>query len=207
KLATIIHPTDGIDGRDVSGKVVKARPGKPTPEKTGKNVVYKEGDHSFYATSDGQVNISKQHINIHSVFEVKEALSMKTVNIDFVGSVINYGNVSSEFTVKAEGDVKIFGIVEAATVTASGSIYISEGFAGLLKGTITASENIYVGYVNQGIASAGKSIYVENSIIHSECTVKERVHCIQANIIGGTSYAVDSIEVKEIGNRLCTKNE
>src|SRR5699024_1754275 len=57
KLATIIHPTEGIDGRDVSGKVVKARPGKPTPEKTGKNVVYKEEDHSFYATSDGQVNI------------------------------------------------------------------------------------------------------------------------------------------------------
>ena len=207
KLATIIHPTDGIDGRDVSGKVVKARPGKPTPEKTGKNVVYKEEDHSFYATSDGQVNISKQHINIHSVFEVKEALSMKTGNIDFVGSVIIYGDVPSGFTVKAEGDVKIFGIVEAATVTAGGSIYISEGFAGLLKGTITASENIYVGYVNQGIASAGKSIYVENSIIHSECTAKERVHCKQGNIIGGTTSAGESIEAKDIGNRLSTKTE
>src|SRR5699024_11923293 len=86
-------------------------------------------------------------------------------------------------------------------------IYISEGFAGLLKGTITASENIYVGYVNQGIASAGKSIYVENSIIHSECTAKERVLCKQGNIIGGSTSAGESIEAKDIGNRLSTKTE
>src|SRR5699024_3320140 len=65
----------------------------------------------------------------------------------------------------------------------------------------------YVGYVNQGIASAGKSIYVENSIIHSECTAKERVHCKQGNIIGGTTSAGESIEAKDIGNRLSTKTE
>src|SRR5699024_5003383 len=32
KLATIIHPTEGIDGRDVSGKVVKARSEEHTSE-------------------------------------------------------------------------------------------------------------------------------------------------------------------------------
>lgn len=207
KLATIIHPTEGIDGQDVRGRTVRARPGKTAPEKAGKNVVYKESNSSFYAASDGQINVTKHRINIHSVFEVKEALSMKTGNLDFIGSVIIHGDIPSGFTVKAEGDIKVFGIVEAATVIAGGSVYISEGIAGLLKGSITASENIHVGYINQGIVYAGESLYVENSIIHSECTAKKNVLCKQGNIIGGSTSAGVSIAAKDIGNRLSTKTE
>src|SRR5699024_11752661 len=99
------------------------------------------------------------------------------------GSVIIHGDIPSGFTVKAEGDIKVFGIVEAATVIAGGSGYISEGIAGLLKGSITASENIHVGYINQGIVYAGASLYVENSIIDSECTAKKNVMRKQGNII------------------------
>lgn len=207
KLATIILPTDGIDGMDIRGRKVKALPGKQAPEKPGKNVVYRESDLSFYAASDGQVNITRRHINIHSVYEVKEALSMETGNLDFVGSIIIHGDVPSGFKVKAGGDVKVFGIVEAAEVVAEGSVYISEGFAGLNKGKVTASESIHVGYINQGRAYAGENIFVENSIIHSECTAKKQVICKHGNIIGGTTSAGEYIEAKDIGNRLSTKTE
>ncbi|WP_345739529.1 FapA family protein [Virgibacillus salarius] len=146
-------------------------------------------------------------MQIQPVFEVEETLSMKNGNLDFVGTIIIHGDVPTGYTVKAKGDVKIFGMVEAATVIAGGSVYVSEGLAGQAKGTIRADESIKIGYINQGIAVAGQDLYVENSILHSNCTVKGHVFCQKGNIIGGALSAGKSIEAKDIGNRLSTETE
>lgn len=205
KIATVTLPTQGRDGKNIYGKTIKARPGKPVPIKAGNNVIYREEDHSFYALAEGQVSIAQNKITIHTVYEVTETLSMKTGNIDFVGSVIIHGDVPTGYEVKADGDIKVFGIVEAATVIAKGSVFVSEGLAGLKKGMIQAGENIHVGYINQGIAKAGNSIYVHQSIVHSECTANQKLFCQNGNIIGGSISAGRSIEAKDIGNRLSTK--
>src|SRR5699024_12523878 len=93
------------------------------------------------------------------------------------------------------------------TLFRSGSIFISEGFAGLQKGRIQAADDIHIGYINQGFAQAGHSIHVENSIIHSTCIARQRVFCQQGNIIGGSLSAGQSLEAKDVGNRLSTKTE
>src|SRR5699024_7083456 len=111
-------------------------------------------------------------IEVHEVYQVDETLSMKTGNLDFVGSIVIRSDVPTGYIVRAGGDIKVFGIVEAAEVHAGGSLFISEGLAGLQKGTITAGGDIHIGYINQGKAEAGDSIYVENSILHSECIAK-----------------------------------
>lgn len=205
KLATITLPTKGQDGMNVQGKIVKAKPGRPVNTKAGKNVQYKEENLSFYSTIEGQVSITDRRIMVHPLYEVNETLSMKTGNLDFIGSIIIKGDVPTGYTVKAKGDIKIFGIVEAATIIAGGSIYVSEGLAGLQKGIIKAEENIHIGYINQGIAQAKNSIYVENSIIHSEITARNEIVCQRGNIIGGSLSAGKLIEAKDIGNRLSTK--
>lgn len=205
KLATIVLPTDGVDGIDVRGEVVKAIPGKPVANKPGKNVVYNESDLSFYAATDGQINIGSRLISVQDIYELREAISMKTGNLDFVGSIVIHGDVPSGFTVKAEGDIRIFGIVEAATIISNGSIYISEGINGLEKGSVIAKENIHVGYINQGNVHAGESLHVDNSILHSECSAKKDVMCKLGNIIGGTVSAGNRIVSLDIGNRLNTE--
>lgn len=206
KLATIIEPTKGENGIDVCGNPISARPGKPMIMRAGKNVEYNETDHAFYATLEGQASAFHQTIEVQPVFEVHDSLSMKTGNLNFVGTVIIRGDVPTGYTVKADGDVKIYGIVEAATVISGGSVYVSEGLAGLQKGHIKAAHNIHVGYINQGIAHAGESIYVENSILHSECEANKDIYCEQ-NIIGGSISAGQTIEAKDIGNRLSTKTD
>lgn len=205
KLATITHPTKGVDGIDVFGNTLKAQAGKPVQTKAGMNVSFNEQELSFYSTIEGQVSITEHHIKVHPVYEVNETLSMKTGNLDFVGSIVIKGDVPTGYTVKAKGDVKIFGLVEAATVIAGGSIYISEGLAGLQKGMIKAGENIHIGYINQGIAQTEDSIYVENSIVHSEVTANHQILCQKGNIIGGSLSAGQLIEAKDVGNRLSTK--
>lgn len=130
---------------------------------------------------------------------------MKTGNLNFVGSIVIHGNVPSGFTVKAEGDIKIFGIVEAATIITNGEIYISKGINGLDKGSIIAKESVHVGYINQGKVTVGESIHVDNSILHSVCSARVDIMCRHGNIIGGTISAGNVIVVQDVGNRLSTE--
>lgn len=207
KLATIVPPTKGKNGIDVFGNTIRAKQGKPVLMRAGKNVIYNESDMSFYATLEGQASAHHQVIEVQPVFEVHDSLSMETGNLNFVGSIIIHGDIPTGYTVEAEGDVKIYGIVEAATVISGGSIYVSEGLSGLQKGSLKAAHNIHVGYINQGIVHAGETIYVENSILHSECEANKDIYCQRGNIIGGTLSAGQTIEAKDIGNRLSTKTE
>lgn len=207
KIATAIPPVEGKDGKDVFGKRLPHRKGKAIRTRAGKNVEFREADQSFYATSEGQISISDYKIEVHPVYEVHESLSMKTGNIDFVGTVIIRGDVPTGYEVKAGGDVKVFGLVEAAQIKAEGSVFISEGLAGLQKGTVDAKGDVHIGYVNQGNIHTEGSIYVEQSIVHSICKAEDEVICRLGNIIGGSITAGRLIEAKDVGNRLSTRTK
>src|SRR5690625_3919036 len=202
KLAKIIPPTEGTDGKTVFNTIIRAKRSESVKLRAGQNVIYDENEETFYAAADGQVSISTNKINIFTLYEVREDISLKIGNIDFIGSVHIYGDVPSGFTVKAAGDIKIFGLVEAASIIAEGSIYITEGMAGLKTGCIEANENVYIGYVNQGNITAGNSIIVDNSILHSECTALNDIVCHRGNVIGGKLSAGRSIKVNNVGNRM-----
>lgn len=205
RLATIVAPTKGEDGKTVQGTVIKARPGKPALLRPGKNVSFDEGEQSFFAEVDGQVSVINKRIHVHDVYEVNESISMKIGNIDFPGTVIIHGDVPTGFTIKASGDIKIFGLVEAATILAEGSVMVSEGIAGLGTGTIEAGEDVQIGYINQGKVKAGHNILVENSIMHSECTAQNDIICHRGNIVGGVISAGGAIQANNVGNRMNTK--
>lgn len=207
KIATIHLPSIGKPGKNIHGNDIPARQGKPAQLKIGRNVVFRKEDNSVYATAEGQISVAHHAIHVQSVYEINDNLSMKDGNLDFVGSIVIKGNVPTGYKVKAAGDIKIFGMVESAFIEAGGSIYISEGFAGLQKGLIKAKENIHIGYINQGNVFAGKDLYVENSILHSECTVGKRLFCQRGSIIGGTLSVGMTVEAKDIGNRLSSRTE
>lgn len=207
KLAKLHPPTPGEPGRTVDDQVLKAKPGKPLRIKAGENTVFNQEDQCFYAKSEGKVNISHHAVHVHEVYEVTDGISLKTGNIHFLGTVIIHGDVPSGFKIKATGDVQVFGMVEAAEIEADGSVYISEGFAGLKKGSIRAEENVYLGYSNQGDIVAGGGIYADHSIRHSICTANYDITCPKGIIIGGMLSAGFKIEAREIGNRLHTLTE
>ncbi|MFS0672461.1 DUF342 domain-containing protein [Ornithinibacillus sp. 179-J 7C1 HS] len=207
KLAVVTPPTEGTVGIDVYGNTVPAKPGKPAKLNPGKNVRYEEESLAFYAECVGQASVQGNFIHVHPVYEVTDTLSMKEGNLDFIGTIVIRGDVPSGYQINAGGDVKIYGMVEAATIKAEGSIFISEGLSGLQKGYIEAGESIQIGYINQGLVHAGKNIYVENSILHSECVAGSELVCQRGSIIGGQLSAGELIEVKNVGNYMNTKTE
>src|SRR5699024_1933422 len=181
KLAKINFPGEGKEGVDVSGQGVKALSGKPAVARAGKNVVFKNDNNCFYAAEDGQFSLSGRRLNVYPEYEVNETLTLKKGNLDFVGTIIIRGDVPAGFQVKAEGDIKIYGMVEAAEVIAGGSIYIAEGISGQGKGYLKAEDNIRVGYINQAEVYAGNDLYVENSILHSKCIINGHVFSQKGN--------------------------
>ncbi|HEY4601581.1 MAG TPA: FapA family protein [Cerasibacillus sp.] len=207
KLAVIALPKQGEQGIDIFGNPIPAKKGKPVLCRAGKNVIFNEDELTFYASASGQVSVANHTIHVHDVYEVHESLSMKIGNLNFNGSVIIHGDVPSGYSVKADGDIKIYGMVEAAEVVSGGSVYISEGMAGLKTGKIDAAVDVHIGYVNQGNIRCGRNLFVENSILHSDCKAKNTIYCQRGNIIGGQVNAEEKIEVNDLGNRMNTQTE
>lgn len=204
-LATIVLPTIGTPGKDVYGNELIAKPGKNLRLRPGKNTIVK--NNKVWATIDGQISISSNSVHVFPVFEVKGDLDLNTGNIHFIGNVIIHGNVPSGYEIHAGGDVKIMGLVEAATIEAQGSIHISGGIAGQKKAVIKAGVDIHTQYINQATVVAGNDIEIDNFIMHSEVTAGNRVVCKDAHIIGGKISAGQSIEAGEIGNQHFARTE
>jgi len=207
RLATVTKETAGRDGINVVGDSIPAYQGKPLSILPGKNTVFQESDSSFYAQTEGQATVHDGKIHVHAVYEIYESVSMKTGNISFAGSLVIHGDVPSGYRVRAKGDIKIFGIAEAADITAGGSIFIEEGLAGMKKGIIRAGKDVHIGYINQGTVLAAHNIIAEQSILHSRCIAGDRIISRKGHIIGGQLAAGLAVEAQEVGNRLNTKTE
>ena len=70
-LARIVPPTEGKDGQDVRGNVLKAKPGVPARLIKGKNTEVTEDKSTLVATVDGQVSLTNGKLNVYPVYEVR----------------------------------------------------------------------------------------------------------------------------------------
>ena len=206
-LGEIIPPTMGEDGYNVLGKTIKAKPGKKVNMRSGKNVTYHEEIGTFTSTINGQVSYLDNSIHVYPVYEVNGDLSLSTGNIDFIGSVVIRGDVPSGFEIKAEGDITVYGIVEASKLESNGNIFVSEGIAGMEKGYVSAKGDIEASYINQSYVEAGQRILVKKAIMHSNCVAENGVYCENGSIIGGSISSGSIVDVKNIGNVASTKTE
>ncbi|SDB88919.1 hypothetical protein SAMN05421734_102193 [Pelagirhabdus alkalitolerans] len=207
KIAILTDPVKGKSGHTIFGKKLPAKKGKPIKLRPGKNVRYDEESKTFFATEVGQLSVGSSKINVFNTYEVSQDLSMETGNVSFVGSVIVRGNVPAGYRVEADGDVHIYGLVEAGHIEAGGNVVITEGIAGLKKGSIKANGDVTIGYINQAHVHAEHNINVQNSIMHSQCVAKQHIYCQSGSIVGGSCSAGKTIEAKDIGNKMDTKTE
>ena len=197
-IAEVVQPSMGVPGIDVYGNTIPAIKGKPVKMKAGKNVMVHND--KFYATLDGQLSVTTDSIHVYPVFEVNGDLDLNTGNIDFIGNVVIRGNVPSGYTVKAGGDIHVYGLVEAAQLIAGGSILISGGIAGGMRGSVEAAIDIHANYFNQAVCSAGQNVFVDRSILHSKVKSGGNIIVRSGHIIGGEINAAKSVEAVDFGN-------
>ncbi len=201
-LAQIIPEDPGECGCNVAGAKIKPRNVKRATLRFGKNVLQSEDRLSITSQVDGCVSLVDDQVFVSDLYEV-ENVDNSTGNIEFEGSVQVNGNVCSGFSVIAQGNVIVQGVVEGAYIRADGDIVITRGMNGMSKGRLEAGGNIIAKFLENATANAAGYVSAE-SILHSkvmagsEITVTGR----RGFVTGGHVCAGQKISAKNLGASL-----
>lgn len=200
-LCRLIPPTPGVDGADIFGQPIPAAPGRPPAIRCGVNTALFDNGLQIRALCDGQVFLRGDTVAV-SQFLTLDAVDYSTGNIDFPGSVHIRGDVSNGFSVKADGDIVVSGVVENATLIAGGSIALCSGIKGGGNGFLEAGQDIRTLFIESCRARAGGSIYAD-SILNSslECGRQVSVLGKLGYLLGGTCVAGELVSAVQIGNQ------
>lgn len=208
KLAKITHPTEGVPGKNVLGKEIRAKKGKIKRLPRGKNVYVSEDELTLHASIEGQLIYEFDQVNISETYIVDGDAGVATGNIDFSGNVLVRGNVESGFTIKAGGDIEVQGFVGEATIIAGRDILLRHGIQGKNKGMLVAEGDIVTKFIQNSIVRAKGNLYTE-AIMHSQVEAGDSV-IVEVNkglIVGGTVQATNLISAKIIGSPMSTVTE
>jgi len=204
-LAEKIPHTEGVDGFTVTGKVLKAKPGKPVIFKKGKNVIETEDGLRLLADAAGQPKLIDGKVTVLEIYEVNGNVDNTTGNIRFNGKVVVKGNVRTGFTIEANGDVEIYGVVEGAIINAEGDILLHKGIQGQNVGKLISKGSIVARYMENCYAKAQKTIHAD-SIMH--CIIESGDTITAAGrkglIVGGEVKANHEVNAKFIGSPMAT---
>jgi uncharacterized protein (DUF342 family) len=207
KIAERIPPTLSISGKNIFGEEIPGKDGKSTHFKIGKNVYSDEAQDNLYAAIDGLVVIADGgKVNVFSIYEVPGDVDFHIGNIDFIGTVVIRGNVLPGFKIKAFGDIRVLGNVEAADLTAGGKIEIGSGIIGHHKCLIHAGTDVHTTYIHSAHVFAEDNVFVTQSIMHSDIKAGKSIVCNsdKGRIIGGQLQAGESLTARNIGNTMST---
>ncbi len=202
KIAKVYEPTEPVDGLSIYGKPLIGKLGKSVKISPAKGVRFNPDDSSYYAEIDGQVQAKGGKLGVIPVWNITDDVDLSTGNIEFLGSVIIQGNVITGFSVKAEGDILVKGLVEGSELKAGGTITVKMGVVANGKGMIEAGENFYTKYCSSAIIRVEKDVTVEDTIMNSDVQAGGKVNVSKnkGSIVGGTVVAQGGIDILNAGS-------
>lgn len=176
-LATITQATDGVEGRSVLGKYIRAANGKRVKVKLGKGTRLSSDGLGVYATLGGRVDLLNGKVIVSEVFEVANNLDMSVGNLDFAGDIVVRGAIISGMQVKAAGNIEVHGVVEAANLEAGGNIVLHRGMQGMNKGTLTTGGSVFAKFIERA-----------NVVCRDTLTADALIHC-HVSVLGNIVVA------------------
>ena len=206
-LVTSVPAKDGVDGVDVYGNVTpapKPRPAQVIPR--GKGTVLSPDGRHLLADVSGQLLLLEGKINISPHLEIAANVDNSTGDIDFNGQVTIRGNVVSGFTVKAAGNIDVFGVCEAATlISKHGNIVLGNGIQGADKGILEAGGDITAKFIESCKVTAGGNVTAD-SIRKSQVKCDGSVVVVGKNglLVGGSVTAGEKLVATTVGSPMGT---
>jgi len=199
-LAVRIPETAGTPGKNVLGEDIAPKPGKAIALPQGKNTKI-VNNHELVALIDGQIVDDGKKISVDPHLVIDSSVDVGTGNVDFAGSIEIKGDVESGFIVKATGDIEIKGMIGGAEVEGR-NVIVHGGIRGMNIGKIRAVEDVRISFVENANISAGRDIFVNDVVLHSEMRAGHhvRVEGRRGIITGGKVGAGESIRAKIFGN-------
>ena len=201
-LAKITPEEKGETGVNVCGERINSRDVKGMKHRFGHNMSLSEDGLCLYSNVDGHVTLVDDQVFVSDLYLV-ENVDNSTGNIVFEGSVQINGNVKSNFSVSAKGNVVVNGVVEGAFIKAEGNIIIARGMNGMGKGKLEAGGNIIAKFLESVTAEAEGYIHAE-SVLHSQLQAGTEIEVDgkRGFITGGKVTAPNKITVKTLGSEM-----
>ncbi|QUH26306.1 FapA family protein [Serpentinicella alkaliphila] len=207
-ISEITPPTEGVNGYDVTGIELRPLSGKPTNFKKGKNTYESEDGLKLYASRDGQILLKDGVITVSEVLEIAGDIDNSTGNIKFNGKVIVKGNVKSGFSIEADGDIIVYGVVEGARLKSQGDIILNRGVQGNNQAYLECTGNLVAKYIENTKIDVKGSIEAD-CILHSCAKAKSKVLISgkKGLIAGGEVKAGEEISAITIGSHMGTNTK
>lgn len=207
-LCRLLPPVPGVSGKNTAGVEIKARDGKPAVLPKGKNVIISDDGTTLLSAINGEPLFIDGKISVFATYEVLSDVDNSTGNISFTGNIIIRGNVLSGFSIDAGGNIEVWGVVEGASLKASGDIILKRGMQGMGKGTLYSEGDIIARYIEHS------TVYSRNNI-KAEAIMHSRVRCgnilelsgRKGLLVGGNAKVGKEIIAKVIGSHMNTTTE
>ena len=198
-VATLIPPTDGVDGLDVCGKVFCATPGKNC-DITIDSSLEVDPSGKVIAVVTGVLQYHNRTLKISQQLEIGEYVDFSTGNIDFEGSVHVKEGVRDCFVVKATENITIDGLIEAATIMCGGDFRCRCGMAARASGQLIVDGNVNTNFLNNVRGRVKGDLTVKNELINCDFAIGGDLNLNQGSIVGGRTLVTGSVKVEKIGS-------
>lgn len=198
-VATIIQPTEGENGRDVTGASIPAKPGKPTDVKADSSLIVAE-DGRVLAQTAGVLEFNDHTLAIARLMEVSDCVDFSTGNINFDGSVHVREGVRDRFVVKTTENLAVDGLVEAATIITGKDFHCRRGMAAKDRGQILVGGDAHVGYLNNVRGRIRGHLFVRRELMDCELIVGKSLSSSQGAIVGGRVIVTGQAEIAALGS-------
>lgn len=204
-LVTRTLPTPGKDGMTVTGREIKAKPGKPVLFKFGKNIRQSEDTLQLFADKSGNIVFDGDKISIIEVLELRKDVGPETGNIHFMGKVIVFGSVLSGYEIVSDSDVEINGIIECAKVEAKGDLTINGGVQGNDLAELDVGGNLKANFLNNTRARVSGDILCD-AVLHCHITCDGSIIAEgkRGMVVGGELNVRKEIRAKVVGSEMGT---
>jgi uncharacterized protein (DUF342 family) len=207
ELIATVRPRDPLaeDGWDVTGKVLTLPPEAQETLKAGRGVregVQPDGSISFTAEKAGELIRDGSVLSVMDAHTVPGDVSMATGNIKFSGAVRIGGSVRSGFTVVAEGILEVGAAVEAALLSADGSITVAQGIKGEGKAILRSKGGIEGMFAEQAVLLAIGDIQLHGPCVRCQvkCKGKLVLNSEKGALVAGEVRASRGVEAQNIGS-------
>lgn len=205
-IGKISPETDGVDGIDVCGNIIPAKPGISTNFKADLNSVESHADGTVYAKVAGRLLLAHDSVSISPTLELTGYVDFSTGNIDFPGNVSVLQGVRDGFLLQSGKTITVSGLVEAAELVAGRDISLKIGIAGRGKGSIFAGRDVQSTYLDACECRVGRDLIIENDINDCKVVVTRNVLSPSATLIGGELAVLGSCELAKTGTPSGTRS-
>jgi uncharacterized protein (DUF342 family) len=202
KLA-IYHPaTAGVDGFDVTGKILKAKPGRGKPILKGHGFMLLADKQTYVSSTAGVGRIHSGEIWIDKA-KVYESLVNVRDKISYDGTIWVKGDIENAY-VQAKGDIVVDGSVTCSDLTAGGRIVVRKSIVGNLseRTSITANGIVAAAHLDNADIKCREDL-ISNDCLNCNVSAGGKVIMLgdRGLINGGKVTSLKGIETAVLGSK------